>query len=104
VRFLVSVAAEWQAANHLDRQPSGPGPLFAYIGERFRPDAFYVEATRRTAWWVIDFADAAALTEFTHVMIARAGTYPTCVPILTGEEAAQVIPDAVAQAREAPAG
>lgn len=43
--------------------------------------------------------DSAALTEFTHLSIQQAGAYPTFVPVLAADEAATVIPAAVAKAR-----
>ncbi len=61
MRHLVRVEPEWTAANELDTNPEGPGPLFKKIGERFRPEAFDVEAARRAAHWVIDFNDAAGI-------------------------------------------
>jgi hypothetical protein len=100
MRFLVSIEAAWDAANRLDTQTGGPGAIFAHIAQQFQPEAFYVEAGRRKAWWVIDFSDAAELTDFTHVSIWNAGAHPTFVPVLIGEEAARVIPEAVAKARD----
>jgi hypothetical protein len=102
MRFLVTVEADWNAANKLDAGPGGPGPLFGYIAERFKPEAFVVEAGRRVGWWIIDFPSAEAITEFTHITIARAGAYPTLRPVLAASEAAQVIPRAAEQAKRAP--
>lgn len=102
MRFLVQVEAEWSAANKLDSGPGGPGPLFGYVAERFKPETFVVEAGRRAAWWVIDFPTAEALTEFTHVCVARVGAYPTLRPVMTGQEAAAIIPRAAEAARRAP--
>lgn len=102
MRFLVSIEADWEAGNRLDEQPGGPEPLFGHIAARFKPEAFYVEAGRRKAWWVINFDGTADLTEFTHLSIRQAGAYPTFVPVLTGEEAATAIPAAVAAAQQVP--
>lgn len=102
MKYLVTVEAEWNAANKLDSGPGGPGPLFGYIAERFRPEAFYVMADRRGCVWVLDLADGAAMTEFTHVVIARAGTYPKFVPLMTAQEAGGAIPKAIAEAKKAP--
>jgi len=59
-----------------DAGPGGPGPLGGYIAERFKPEAFFVEADRRAAWWIIDFRTRAANVQFTHVALARAGAPP----------------------------
>lgn len=102
MRFLVQVEPSFQAGNALDGGPGGPGPLFGYIAERWKPEAFFVQADRRVAFWIIDFPDAASVTELTHVAIARAGAHPVLRPILTGAEAAEVIPKAIELARRAP--
>jgi hypothetical protein len=99
MRFLVAIEPECAAGNRLDTQPGGPASLFGDIAERFHPEAFYVEAGRRKAWWVIDFDGSAALTELTHLSITRAGTYPTFIPVLSGDEAATVLPEAIARGR-----
>ncbi|HVZ74703.1 MAG TPA: hypothetical protein VHJ20_20110 [Polyangia bacterium] len=102
MRYLVQVTPSFEAANKLDAGPGGPGPLFGYIAERFKPEAFYTAADRRTAYWVIDFVDAASMVEFTHIAVTRAGAEPTLVPVLTGPEARDTIPKAAAEARRAP--
>lgn len=99
MRFLAHVQPDWSAAEKLDTSPGGPGPLFGQIAERFKPEVFYVEASRRAVYWVIDFADAAAVTEFMHVVVARAGTYPELRPLLTAAEAPAAIGKAIQLAR-----
>lgn len=99
MRFMVSIEAEWNAAEKLDTTPGGPGKLFGAVAERFRPEAFYVEAARRAVIWVIDFADAAAVTELMHLCVVHAGAYPTLRPVLTGAEAPAAIGQAIARAR-----
>lgn len=102
MRFFVQVEPSMEAGNKLDAGPGGPGPLFGYIAEKWKPEAFFVQADRRVAFWIIDFRDNASLTEFTHVALARAGAYPHLRPILTADEAASAIPKAIEQARRAP--
>lgn len=102
MRYLVSVEPEFQAGNKLDHGPNGPGPLFGYIAERFRPEHFWICADRRKAIWVIDFDSNAAMAEFLHVAIARAGATPELQPLLTPEEGMQVLPKAIAAAKSAP--
>lgn len=99
MRFIVQLEPDWNAAEKLDTSPGGPGPLFAQIAERFAPESFYVEASRRAVWWVIDFASTAAIVELTHLLIARAGAYPVLRPVLTAAEAPAAIGEALRRAR-----
>ena len=100
MRHIVRVEPSKEAADALDAG-GGPGKLFAYIGERWRPEAFYVAAGKRVAFWVIDFADHASMVEFTHLALAKAGANPEYVPVLDGAEAAKIIPAAYAKAQSA---
>jgi hypothetical protein len=99
MRYLVSCEATLDAGDRLDSQPGGPGAFFAKVAERFRPEAFFVAADRRAAFWVLDLADGAAVTELMHLMLAGARTMPTLQPILTGDEARVAIPAAIEKAR-----
>ncbi|HVY30941.1 MAG TPA: hypothetical protein VHB79_30485 [Polyangiaceae bacterium] len=102
MRYLVNVEPSHEAATKLDAGPGGPGPLFGYIAERFKPEAFFVEADRRAAWWIIDFPNEAAIVEFTHVALARAGTHPHLRPIVLGNDVKTILPKAYADAQRAP--
>lgn len=98
MRHLVSVEVGGQAADALDAS-GGPGPLFARIGERWKPEVFYVAAGKRAAYWVIDFESNASVAELLHLLLAKTGATPTLVPVLTPAEAAVVVPDAFRKAR-----
>lgn len=102
MRYLVEIEPTNDAANKLDAGPGGPGPLFGYIAERWKPEAFYLRADRRVALWVIDFPDVASMVELTHVALARAGAAPRLTPVMTGAEGAAIIPKAHQQAQRAP--
>jgi len=102
MRYLVELEPTTEAANKLDSGPGGPGPLFGYIAERWKPEAFYLRADRRIALWVIDFPDVASLVELTHVALARAGVAPKVVPLLTGAEGGEILPRAIQRAQLAP--
>lgn len=102
MRFLVRVEPTFEAADALDRAPGGPGPLFGYIAQRFKPEAFYLETQKRAGWWVIDFANVDAMTELTHICVAKTGTYPQMTAVMTGDEGARAIPVAIAEAKKAP--
>src|SRR5262245_17344504 len=100
MRFMVQVEADFEMANKLDAQPNGPATLFKYIAETYKPEAFYVDATRRKGFWVIDFKDNTQMVEFTHTCVWNAGAYPNYTPVLTGQEAATAIPVATQKAKK----
>jgi hypothetical protein len=99
MRYLVTCEASKDAGDRLDTQPGGPGPFFAQVAERFRPEAFYVAADRRAVFWIMDLPDAAAITELMHLTLAKAGSYPVLQPVLTGDEARTAVPAAIEKAR-----
>jgi hypothetical protein len=97
MRYLVRVEGQGKAIEDLDAA-GGPGPLFKYIGERWRPEAFYIGVDRRHAFWVIDFPDAASIVELTHLTLAKVGASPELTLVMTPPEAAKAIPEAYAKA------
>lgn len=99
MRFLVTCEASKEGGDRLDTQPGGPGPLFAQVAERFRPEAFFVRADRRAVYWIMDLPDAAAIAELMHLALHKAGAYPVLVPVLTGDEARTALPAAIEKAR-----
>lgn len=51
--FMVQVAPDPVIANK-DDAGEGRGPMFAKIAERFRPQSFYVNPTRRDGMMIVD--------------------------------------------------
>ncbi len=102
MHFLVTITPTYEAANALDAGPGGPGPLFAWIADRYKPLAFWVAAGRRSASWIIDVADAGQLHELVHVAARKAAVAPELTPIIMGDEAAGAIPAAIEVAATAP--
>ena len=100
--FLVTITPTHEAANALDAGPQGPGPLFAWIADRYQPLAFWVAAGRRSASWIIDVSDAGQLHELVHVAARKAATAPELTPIIMGDQAASSIPAAMQVAATAP--
>lgn len=82
--------------------PRGSGRLFDYNAQRFPPEAFLIEVDRRSAWWIIDLPDQAAIVECTHLGVGRAGAEPTLRSIVLGADVENVLPKALADARRAP--
>jgi len=102
MHFLVTITPTHDAAEALDAGPGGAGPLFGWIGERYKPELFWVAADRRSASWIIDVTDAGQLHELVHIAARKAATTPDMRPIVLGEEAARTIPAAMKVAAEAP--
>lgn len=102
MHYLVTITPTIDAADALDAAPGGPGPLFEFIGDRYKPVMFWVAAGCRSASWIIDITDAAQLHEIVHIAAAKARAEPEFTPIVLGEDAARMIPAAVAAAAQAP--
>lgn len=101
MRYLVEVAASIERGNALDNA-GGPGPLFGHIVERFKPEAFYVDLTRRHIFLVADLQSPAEIEELMYICTLGAGTYPKFTPVIPLSEAASVIPEAIQNAKKTP--
>jgi hypothetical protein len=102
VYYLVTITPTHEAANALDAGPGGPGPLFAWMAERYRPVAFWVAAGERSASWIIDVTDAGRLHELVHIAARTCATTPVLTPIIMGDQAEKTIPAAMEVAAQAP--
>ncbi len=102
MHYLVTITPTIEAADALDAGPGGPGPLFGFMAERYHPEAFWVAASERSVSWIIDVQDAQALHELVHIAARRCRCTPVMTPIVMGDQAADMIPAAIAVAAEAP--
>ena len=84
------------------RRSGRPGAAVAWIGERYKPELFWVAADRRSASWIVDVTDAGQLHELVHITARKAATTPELRPIVLDEEAARAIPAAMKVAAGAP--
>lgn len=98
MKYLIEVHASIERGNAIDEK-GGPGPLFAYIAERFKPTAFYGNPTRRQVFLVVDLASEADVAELMFILTWSTGTEPTFTPIMAPEVFAQ----AIERAKKAPA-
>ncbi len=98
MKYLVEVHASIERGNAIDKK-GGPGPLFAYIAERFKPEAFYGNPTRRQAFLAVDLASEADVAELMYILTWFSGTEPTFTPIMAPE----VFAEAIKKAKKAPA-
>ena len=64
--YLVEAHASMERGNKIDGE-KGPGPIFAKIVERFRPEAFYGNPSRRQIFLVVDLDTPAKMAELMYV-------------------------------------
>lgn len=72
----------------------GPGPTIAKIIERFRPQAFYGNPTRRQALMIVELNTPAEIAELMYVLTWWLKTEPTFTPIMAPETYAEAISNA----------
>jgi hypothetical protein len=78
--YLVQVDAAMQRANRIDAG-EGPGPTFAKITDRFRPEAIYGNPTRREVLMVVNLDTPAAIAELMYALTWFTGSHPTFTPL-----------------------
>ena len=98
MKYLVEFHASMERGNAID-QKGGPGPLFAHIVERFKPEAFYGNPTRRQAYLIVDLPTESDVTELMFILTWGGGTEPTFTPLTRPETFAA----AIERAMKAPA-
>jgi hypothetical protein len=101
MRYLFEIVAPAERGNEIESK-GGPGPFFAYIVERFKPEAMYASTLRRQMWLVVDLASFAQVHELMQICSRATGTEPTITPVVLGPEAAQAIAEATENANKAP--
>jgi len=94
MKYLVEVHASIERGNAIDEK-GGPAPLFAHIAERFKPEAFYGNPTRRQVFLIVDLATEADIAELMYILTWAAGTEPTFTPIMAPQVYAQGIENAM---------
>ena len=91
--YLVQVRASMNRANTID-SGDGPGPVFAKIVERFRPEAFYGNPTGRETFMVVNLETPAQIAELMYVLTWFTGGEPTFTPIMRPEIYGEAIANA----------
>lgn len=95
--YLVQAQASIERGNDVDAK-GGPAPIFAHIGQRFRPQAFYGNPTRRQIFLVVDLPTPEDVAELMYVLTWATATEPTFTPLMSPELYAR----AIENARKAP--
>ena len=68
--------------------------MFAYIAERFKPQAIYGTPTRRQVFIVVELANGTETAELMYVLTWFAGAEPKFTPIMSPEAYGQAIENA----------
>lgn len=91
--YLVQVRASMERANSIDAG-EGPGPIFAKIVERFRPEAFYGNTTGRETYMVVNLDTPVQIAELMYILTWFTGGEPTFTPMMPPEVYGEAIANA----------
>ena len=98
MKYLVETHASTERGNAIDAA-DGPGPIFAHLAERFKPEAIYGNPTRRQAFLIVELDTEADVAELMYVLTWATGNEPVFTPIMSAE----AFGPALEKALEAPA-
>lgn len=91
--YFVEARPSMERANTIDAG-EGPGPAFAKIVERFRPEAIYGSPSRRQILMVVNLDTPAQMAELMFVLTWFFCGEPTFTPIMRPEIYAEAITNA----------
>lgn len=91
--YLVEVGASMERANAIDAG-EGPGVVFGKVVERFRPQAFYGNPTKRQTFMVVNLDTPAQIAELMYILTWFTGTEPTFTPLMPPEVFGEAITNA----------
>ena len=82
-----------ERANEIDRG-AGPGETFAKIAERFRPQSFWGDPTRRRIFMAVELETPAKMAELMFVLTWYTGCNPSFTPLMPPETFGEAIENA----------
>lgn len=91
--YLVKADAEMHHANTIDGG-DGPGPVFAKIVERFKPEAIFGSPSRRSLIMVVNLDTPTQMAELMFVLTWFVGAEPTFTPVMKPEVYGEAIANA----------
>jgi len=80
--YMVETSATIERGDAID-SGDGPGPFFAKIADRFRPQAIYGNPTRRHIFIVVELNNPADIAELMYALTWFTGNEPKFTPIMT---------------------
>ena len=81
MKYLIEINPSVERANSLDKE-GGPGELFGYIAQRFKPEAMYGNPTQRQVFLVVDLPTEADTAELMYLLTWGSGADPRFTPIM----------------------
>lgn len=94
MKYLVHIQATAEAGNRIE-SAGGPGPLFGWLVERFKPEAAWGSPVTRQCYLVVNYDDPVAITETMLAVASVVGNEPTFLPILPLSEFGGVVQKAI---------
>ena len=91
--YLVEAHASIERGNKVDAG-EGPGPILAKIVDRFHPEAFYGNPSRRQIFMVVNLDTSAQMAELMYILTWFTSTEPTFTPVMRPEGFAEAIANA----------
>lgn len=85
MKYLVEITPSVEGADRIDAA-GGPGALFAYIGDRFHPEAVYGVPTRRQVFLIVDLETEADTAELMYLLTWGGAADPVFRPIFPVQE------------------
>jgi hypothetical protein len=85
VRYLIYIDISTEVGNRVDFEEGGPGKIWGYMLNRFKPEAVYAEAGSRNIFVVADL-DEAQMQEFKLIASKKLDTYPEFMPYFLPKE------------------
>ncbi len=82
--YLIEVKAGMDRANEIDKG-EGPGPTFAKIAERFKPQSIWGNPTKREAIMIVELKSPAEMAELMYILTWFAGGEPRFRPLMSPE-------------------
>jgi hypothetical protein len=82
--YMVETSATIEKGDTID-SGAGPGPFFAKIADRFRPQAIYGNPTRRQIFMVVELGSPADVAELMYALTWFTGNEPKFTPIMPPE-------------------
>jgi hypothetical protein len=100
MRYLIKVAVTNAAGEKIDRS-SGPAAAIGAVLKCLKPEMFYVSVFRREVFAIANSDDLAMLSEAAHMISLISGADAEVTPIMTADEAMQILPGATQHAVKA---
>jgi hypothetical protein len=83
--YCVHIQVTPENGNRLDAS-GGPGRMFGYVNERFKPQGWWIDPSQRQGWLIVDVNGIGDIAELMMVFSRFTGSHPTCTPVVPAQE------------------